>query len=72
MVILAGMWLATYPLARFDSTGAATGSTNPFVDEHLTEALVLIVLAVTYAGTTWGLGRMRARLPFVRGHRWAI
>ncbi|WP_295698497.1 DoxX family membrane protein [Lapillicoccus sp.] len=72
VVMLAGMWLATYPLARFDSTGAATSSTDPFVDEHLTEALVLIVLAATCAGTTWGLGRMWARLPLVKAHRWAI
>ena len=56
----------------FDSTGAATGSTNPFVDEHLTEALVMIVLALTYAGTTWGLGKIWARLPFVSRHRWAL
>jgi thiosulfate dehydrogenase (quinone) large subunit len=72
-VLMVGfMWLATYPLAQHDGTGAATGSTNPFVDEHVTEALVLIVLALTYAGTTWGLGRIWARLPFVNSHRWAL
>jgi len=71
-VMLAGMWLATFPLAQFDSTGAATGSTNPFVDDHMIDALVLIVLALTYAGTTWGLGRVWARLPFVTSHRWAL
>ena len=72
VIMLAGMWLATYPFAQFDSTGAATSSTNPLVDEHLTEALVLIVLALTYAGTTWGFGRIWARLPFVHRHRWAL
>jgi thiosulfate dehydrogenase (quinone) large subunit len=72
VLLVAGMWLATYPLAQVDSTGAATGSTNPFVDEHVTEGLVLIVLALTYAGTTWGLGRIWARLPFVIRHRWAL
>lgn len=72
VLMVAGMWLATYPPARFDSTGAATSSTNPFVDEHVTEAIVLIVLALTYAGTTWGLGRAWARLPFVARHRWAL
>jgi thiosulfate dehydrogenase [quinone] large subunit len=71
-LLLAGMWLATYPLAQFDSSGAATKSTNPFVDDHVTEALVLLVLALTYAGTTWGLGRAWARLPFVTHHRWAL
>jgi thiosulfate dehydrogenase [quinone] large subunit len=72
VALVAGMWLATYPLAQMDSTGAATGSTNPFVDEHVMEALVLIVLALTYAGTTWGLGKVWARLPFVTRHHWAL
>ena len=57
VLLVAAMWLASWPLAQFDSTGAPTSSTNPFVDEHMTEALVLIVLALTYAGTTWGLAR---------------
>lgn len=51
------MWLAEYPLARFDSTGKPTGSTNPFMDYHLMYALVLVVLAAAAAGATWGLGR---------------
>jgi thiosulfate dehydrogenase (quinone) large subunit len=72
VLLVAGMWLTTYPLAQTDSTGAATSSTNPFVDEHLLEALILIVLALTYAGTTWGFGRIWARLPFVARHRWAL
>jgi thiosulfate dehydrogenase (quinone) large subunit len=72
IVMVAFMWLATYPLAQHDSTGAATSSTNPFVDEHMMDALVLAVLALTYAGTTWGLGRIWARLPFVNRHRWAL
>ena len=72
VVMLAGMWLATYPLAQWDSTGAATSSTNPFVDDHMVNALVLIVLALTHAGNTWGLGKVWARLPFVTRHRWAL
>jgi thiosulfate dehydrogenase [quinone] large subunit len=72
VVLLAGMWLASWPMARLDSTGAATGSTNPFVDDHIMDILVLIVLALTYAGTTWGLGRIWARVPFVARHRWAL
>jgi thiosulfate dehydrogenase (quinone) large subunit len=72
VLMLAGMWLATYPLAQWDSTGAATSSTNPLVDEHLVDSLVLIVLALTYAGTTWGLGKIWARIPFVTRHRWAL
>jgi thiosulfate dehydrogenase [quinone] large subunit len=30
------------------------------------------VLAVTYAGHVWGLGRRWARLPLVQRHRWLI
>jgi thiosulfate dehydrogenase (quinone) large subunit len=71
-LLLAGMWLAEFPLAQFNSSGAPTSSTNPFIDDHVTEALVLLVLALTYAGTTWGLGRIWARLPFVTHHRWAL
>jgi thiosulfate dehydrogenase [quinone] large subunit len=40
-------------------------------DSHFIYAIVLIVLALTYAGTTWGLGRTWARLPFVNRNRWA-
>lgn len=71
IVMLALMWLATFPFAQTDSTGAPTSSTNPLVDQHLMDALVLLVLALTYAGTTWGLGRTWARIPFVSQHRWA-
>ena len=72
LVMLAGMWLAEWPPAHLDNTGAVTGSTNPFVDDHIVDGLVLIVLALTYAGTTWGLGRIWARIPFVARHRWAL
>lgn len=70
--VMALMWLAEFPFARHTSTGAASASTNPLTDYHLIYALVLIVLAATYAGSTWGLGRTWARLPFVRSHRWAL
>ena len=72
VLLVAGMWLATYPLAQTDSTGAPTASTNPIIDDHVLEALIMIVVALTYAGTTWGLGRAWARLPFVARHRWAL
>jgi thiosulfate dehydrogenase [quinone] large subunit len=72
VVLVALMWLATFPIAQFNSTGAATASNNPLVDDHMLEALVLIVLALTYAGTTLGLGRRWAHLPFVSKHRWAL
>jgi thiosulfate dehydrogenase [quinone] large subunit len=71
VVMLALMWLAEVPFAQFTSAGAPTGSPNPLIDSHFIYAIVLAVLALTYAGTTWGLGRTWARLPFVHQHRWA-
>ncbi|HEX4813669.1 MAG TPA: hypothetical protein VFV66_13050 [Nonomuraea sp.] len=53
--MLALMWAAELPLA-----------TNPFMDEHLVYAIVLIGLALAGAGTTLGLGN----LPIVRRNPW--
>ncbi len=39
--------------------------TNPFLDDHLLGLISVIVLAATFAGDTWGLGRVWSRLPFV-------
>jgi thiosulfate dehydrogenase (quinone) large subunit len=66
------MWAAEWPLAKFTSAGEPSMSTNPIVDYHIVYALVLIALALTYAGHTWGLGRLWARLPFVQRNRWLI
>jgi thiosulfate dehydrogenase (quinone) large subunit len=66
------MWAAEWPLAKFTSAGEPSMSTNPIVDYHIIYALALIALALTYAGHTWGLGRLWARLPFVQRHRWLI
>jgi len=41
---------------------------HPFLDEHLLGAAALVVLALTYAGDTWGLGRNWARLFVVSQH----
>jgi thiosulfate dehydrogenase [quinone] large subunit len=66
------MWTAEWPLAKFTSAGEPSMSTNPIVDYHIIYALALIALAVTYAGHTWGLGRLWARVPFVQRNRWLI
>ena len=71
-VMMALMWLAELPLARTTSAGEATHSTNPLIDYHIIYAISAIVLALTYAGSTWGLGRVWAKLPFVQKHRWLI
>jgi thiosulfate dehydrogenase (quinone) large subunit len=39
---------------------------NPFMDDHLIYAMVLVVLALTAAGKTLGLGRYWERLPVVQ------
>jgi thiosulfate dehydrogenase [quinone] large subunit len=71
-LIVGMMWLAEFPLDRFTAAGEPSGSTNPVTDYHLIYAIVLIVLAAGYAGHTWGLGRIWARLPFVQRNRWMI
>ncbi|GIF20106.1 thiosulfate dehydrogenase [quinone] large subunit [Actinoplanes tereljensis] len=62
--IMAMMWLAEWPLA--------SGSSNPIVDYHVVYALAAIVFALTYAGQTWGLGKIWAKLPIVQKNRWLI
>jgi thiosulfate dehydrogenase [quinone] large subunit len=69
-LMMAMMWFAEFPFAQHTSAGAASGSTNPLTDYHFIYAVVLIVLAASYAGNTWGLGRVWARLPFVSNHSW--
>ena len=70
VLMMAMMWLAEYPLAQHTSAGDPSGSTNPLTDYHFIYAAVLLVVAATFAGDTWGLGRMWAKLPIVRDHAW--
>jgi len=53
------MWTAVLPPAG-----------NPFMDDHLVHAAVLIVLALLGAGNTLGLGRWWTATPLVRGTTW--
>jgi thiosulfate dehydrogenase [quinone] large subunit len=71
-VMMLLMWAAEWPLAKVTSAGEPSMSTNPIVDYHIIYALVLIALALTYAGNTWGLGRLWARLPLVQRNRWLL
>jgi thiosulfate dehydrogenase [quinone] large subunit len=71
-LMMAMMWFAEFPVAQHTAAGAASGSTNPLTDYHFVYAVVVIVLAAAYAGHTWGLGRLWAKLPFVQRHRWLI
>ena len=71
-LMMAMMWLAEYPLAQHTAAGKPNMSSNPIVDYHIVYAVAAIVLALTYAGHTWGLGRIWTRLPFVQRQRWLI
>jgi thiosulfate dehydrogenase (quinone) large subunit len=53
------MWTAVLPPAA-----------NPFMDDHLIYAAVLVLLALLGAGTTWGLGRRWVATPLVRRNTW--
>jgi len=64
------MWAAEWPLARFDSAGAATGSPNPLIDYHLIYALALWAVAALGVGSAMGLSRRWNRLPMVRRFAW--
>ena len=72
VLVLAMMWLAEFPLDRTTADGKPSGSSNPITDYHFIYGVGLVVLALTYAGHTWGLGRRWARLPFVQKNRWLI
>jgi thiosulfate dehydrogenase [quinone] large subunit len=39
---------------------------NPVLDDHLVGAIVVVVLALAYAGDTWGFGKMWAKTHLVR------
>ncbi|MCX5009117.1 hypothetical protein OHB05_42115 [Streptomyces sp. NBC_00638] len=68
--MMALMWIAEWPPAKHLADGSPSMSTNPFVDYHVIYAVALIVLAAVAAGDTLGVGRLWAKLPFVRDHRW--
>ena len=66
------MWLAEFPLDKTTAAGKPSGSSNPLTDYHFIYAVTTVVLALTYAGHTWGLGKWWVSLPFVQKHRWLI
>ena len=56
--LLVLMWTAVLPPQN-----------NPFMDDHLVYAMVLVALALAGAGRTLGLGTVWERIPFVERHR---
>ncbi|HET8560731.1 MAG TPA: hypothetical protein VFL69_09460 [Marmoricola sp.] len=55
VVLYVLMWAASFPL-----------ETNPVIDDHVLGAISVVVLALTLAGDTWGLGRWWSRIEMVR------
>jgi thiosulfate dehydrogenase (quinone) large subunit len=58
-ILLVAMWTAVLPPEN-----------NPFMDDHLIYAGVLVLLALTAAGETLGLGKVWNRLPIVQRLPW--
>lgn len=56
-LLLVFMWMASLPLDN-----------NPFMDDHLVYAMVLIGLAAVHAGDVVGFGRRWARIDLVERH----
>lgn len=54
-LLYALMWLASLPLDN-----------NPVLDDHLLGAITVVVLALTLAGDTWGVGKAWAKTHLVR------
>jgi thiosulfate dehydrogenase [quinone] large subunit len=68
-----GMWIAAVAgavLTVLMWTAVLPPATNPFMDDHLIYAAVLLVLALLGAGNTLGFGRMWTALPVVQRNRW--
>jgi thiosulfate dehydrogenase [quinone] large subunit len=49
-------------------TVALPPANNPVLDDHVLGAISMVILGLTLAGDTWGLGRVWARLPLVSQH----
>ena len=49
-------------------TVALLPANNPVLDDHVLGALTMVVLGLTLAGDTWGLGKVWARIGLVRQH----
>jgi thiosulfate dehydrogenase (quinone) large subunit len=60
-VLVVLMWSAVLP-----------PDSNPFMDDHLIYAGVLLLLGLLGAGNTLGLGRMWTATPLVRRNHWLV
>lgn len=70
-ILMLFMFLAALPTATtFVDGEMIRGATNPILDSHWYEALLLIIPAMTLAGDTWGLGKWWANRPLVQQNPW--
>jgi thiosulfate dehydrogenase (quinone) large subunit len=69
VVLLAMMWLASWPLAA-TVAGKPTGSTNPVVDDHVISALAILVVGAYAAHSAGYLGRWWSHQAVVRRFPW--
>jgi thiosulfate dehydrogenase [quinone] large subunit len=69
VVLLAMMWLASWPLAA-TVAGKPTGSTNPVVDDHIISALAIVVVGAYAAHSAGYLGRWWSQQLVVRRFPW--
>ena len=62
--LVALMWLSELPFAQTAMVNGqlVRGATNPFLDDHWLEALILLICAYTLSGDTWGVGKTWARI----------
>lgn len=72
VVLMLGMWAAEWPMARFTTAGAASGSANPFVDYHLVYALMGIVFAYFAVASRYGVGAWWSRRAVVQKKPWLL
>lgn len=68
-ILLILMWAAEWPLAQHTSGGAASGSTNPFLDYHLVFAIGLVIIATLGTASARGLGKWWCNRPIVAAHQ---
>ncbi len=70
-ILMLFMFLADLPTATTIVDGEMIrGATNPILDSHWYEALLLIIPAMTLAGDTWGLGKWWSTTPLVQKNPW--
>jgi thiosulfate dehydrogenase [quinone] large subunit len=81
-VLLIGLALMTGVMTRLAAAGgivwlaifyAATSiwpEHNPFVDEHVIDAVVLVGVILANAGRYWGLGKIWQRVSWVQDRAW--